>query len=73
LELDLSGFDESGKHVFDTDPNPSCRTAAMFIPDPDFYPSRIPDLVSRIQQYHQERREKNLFVQTFFKTTNIIK
>jgi hypothetical protein len=30
----------------------------MFIPDPDFYPSRIPDLGSRIQKQQQKRRAK---------------
>ncbi len=29
------------------------------IPDPDFYPSRIPDLGSRIQKKQQKRGEKN--------------
>jgi hypothetical protein len=29
----------------------------MFISGPDFYPSRIPDLGTRIQQRHQKRRE----------------
>jgi hypothetical protein len=38
----------------------------MFIPDPDFYPYRIPDLGSRIQPQQQKRRGKNyLFVATF--------
>ena len=36
----------------------------MFIPDPDFYPSRIPDLGSRIQK--QERDEKKICCHTFF-------
>jgi hypothetical protein len=27
-----------------------CCGSGMFIPDPDFYPSRIPDLGSRIQK-----------------------
>jgi hypothetical protein len=36
----------------------------MFIPDPDFYPSRIPDLGSRIQQ-QQKRRGKNLLSHLF--------
>jgi hypothetical protein len=32
----------------------------MFIPDPDFYPSRIPDLKSRIQiQQHKRGVKKN--------------
>jgi hypothetical protein len=30
----------------------------MFIPDPDFYPSRIPDLWSRIQKQQQKRGVK---------------
>jgi len=29
-----------------------CDGSGMFIPDPDFYPSRIPDLGSRIRNTH---------------------
>jgi hypothetical protein len=36
------------------------------IPDPDFYPSRIPDLGSRIQKQVEKRGVKNFFCQTFF-------
>jgi hypothetical protein len=43
----------------------------MLIPDPDFYPSRISDPGSRIQQ--QKRREKKVFRPPFFVTTNIPK
>jgi hypothetical protein len=32
-----------------------CCGSGMFIPDPDFYPSRIPDLGSRIQKQLQKR------------------
>jgi hypothetical protein len=32
------------------------------IPDPDFYPSRIPDLGSRIQKQQQKRGVKKKFV-----------
>ena len=45
----------------------------MFIPDPDFYPSRIPDLGSRIsdpgsriQKQVEKREVKKIFCQTFF-------
>jgi hypothetical protein len=42
----------------------------MFIPDPDFYPCRIPDLGSQIQQQHQKRRGENFFVLPFFVAIN---
>jgi hypothetical protein len=48
----------------------------MFIPDPNFYPSRIPDLGSRIPDPKTaiiERGEKNLFVITFYAATNFSK
>jgi hypothetical protein len=35
-----------------------CCGSGMFIPDPDFYPSRIPDLGSRIQKKQQKREVK---------------
>jgi hypothetical protein len=38
--------------------NPVLRIRDVFIPDPDFYPSWIPDLGSRIQKQPQERGEK---------------
>jgi hypothetical protein len=41
----------------------------MFIPDPDFYPFRIPDLRSRIpdpKTATKERGEKKISWQTFF-------
>ncbi len=37
-----------------------CGGSGMFIPDPDFYPSRIPDLGSRIQKQQQKIGEKIL-------------
>jgi hypothetical protein len=48
----------------------------MFIPDPDFYPSRIPDLGSRIQDRKtatKERCEKKFVVITFYVATNFTK
>jgi hypothetical protein len=38
-------------YVYRTKPKPNmqCGGSGMFIPNPDFYPSRIPDLGSRIQ------------------------
>jgi hypothetical protein len=43
-------------------------------PDPDFYPSRIPDLGSRIQkQQKKERGEKKFVVIPFFVATNFTK
>jgi hypothetical protein len=38
-----------------------CGVFGMFIPDPDFYPSRIPDLGSRIQKPQQKRGVKKKF------------
>jgi hypothetical protein len=35
-----------------------CCGSGMFIPDPDFYPSWIPDLGSRIQKQQQKREVK---------------
>ncbi len=37
-----------------------CGGSGMFIPDPDFYPSRIPDLGSRIQKQLPKKGEKKL-------------
>jgi hypothetical protein len=37
----------------------------MFIPDPDFYPSRIPDLGSRIQKQQQKRGVKKISCHNF--------
>jgi hypothetical protein len=48
----------------------------MFIPDPDFYPSRIPDLGSRIpvpKTATKERGEKKLVVIPFYVATNFTK
>ncbi len=45
-----------------------------FIPDPDFYPFRIPDLGSRIQKQQQKRGvKKNLLSKPFFVATNFTK
>jgi len=46
------------------------------IPDPEFYPSRIPDLGSRIQDSKtatKERGEKKFVVITFYVATNVTK
>jgi hypothetical protein len=43
------------------------------IPDPDFYPSRIPDLGSRIQKQQQKRGVKIFFFKPFFVGTNFTK
>jgi hypothetical protein len=42
----------------------------MFIPDPDFYPFRIPDLGSRIQKQQQNRGVKKIVVKPCFGATN---
>jgi hypothetical protein len=41
----------------------------MFIPDPDFYPSRIPDPKTATK----ERGEKKFFVIPFYVATNFTK
>jgi hypothetical protein len=38
----------------------------MFFPDPDLYPSRIPDLGSRIHKQEQKRGVKKVSCHTFF-------
>jgi hypothetical protein len=43
----------------------------MFIPDPDFYPSRIPDLDPGSNENKKRRRGK--FVVLFFCGTNVTK
>ncbi len=51
-----------------------CCGSGMFIPDPDFYPSRIPDLGSRIQKQQEKRGVKKKFVViTFYVATNFTK
>jgi hypothetical protein len=48
----------------------------MFIPDPDFYPSRIPDPRSRIpdpKTATKKRGEKKFVVITFYVATNFTK
>jgi hypothetical protein len=53
-----------------------CCGSGMFIPDPDFYPSRIPDPGSRIPKPKtatKERGEKKLVVITFYVVTNFTK
>ncbi len=42
--------------------DPGCLSR---IPDPDFYPSRIPDLGSRIQKQQQKREVKKIRCHTF--------
>ncbi len=43
-----------------------CCGSGMFIPDPDFYPSRIPDLGSGIQKQEQKWGVKKICCHTFF-------
>jgi hypothetical protein len=53
-----------------------CCGSEMFIPDPDFYPFRIPDLGSRIldpKTATKERGEKKFVVKPFFVATNFTK
>ena len=50
--------------------DPGCLSR---IPDPDFYPSRIPDLGSRIQKQQQKTGVKKFFCQTNFVATNFTK
>jgi hypothetical protein len=46
-----------------------CCGSGMFIPDPDFYPSRIPDPKTATK----ERGEKKLVVIPFYVATNVTK
>jgi hypothetical protein len=50
--------------------DPGCLSR---IPDPDFYPSRIPDLGSRIQKQQQKRGEKKFVVIPFYVAINFTK
>jgi hypothetical protein len=51
-----------------------CCGSGMFIPDPDFYPSWIPDLGSRNQKQQQQRwMKKKIVVIPFFVATNFTK
>ncbi len=50
--------------------DPGCLSR---IPDPDFYPSQIPDLGSRIQKQQQKRGVKKIFLHTFYVATNFTK
>jgi hypothetical protein len=53
-----------------------CCGSRMFIPDPDFYPSWIPDLGSRIPDLKtatKERGKKKFVVLTFYVATNFTK
>jgi hypothetical protein len=43
-----------------------CFGSGMFIPDPDFYPSRILDPGSRIQKLQRKRGVKKISCETFF-------
>jgi hypothetical protein len=49
--------------------NCQCCGSGMFIPDPDFYPSRIPDPKTATK----ERDEKKFVVITFYVATNFTK
>ncbi len=55
-----------------------CCGSGMFIPDPNFYPSRIPDLGSRIPDPGSKNRNKRegwkkICCHTFFVATNFTK
>jgi hypothetical protein len=48
----------------------------MFIPDPDFYPSQIPDLGSRIQDpgsKNSNKRGEKKFLSNLYVATNFTK
>jgi hypothetical protein len=47
--------------------DPGCLSR---IPDPDFYPSRIPDLGSRTQKQQQKTGVKKIVVMPFYVATN---
>ncbi len=50
-----------------------CCGSGMFVPDPDLYPSWIPDPGFRIQKHLQMRKGKKLVVLPHFVATNITK
>ncbi len=50
-----------------------CCGSGMFIPDPDFYLSRNPNLGSQIQKQQQKRESEKKCCRTFFVATNITK
>jgi hypothetical protein len=50
--------------------NPGCLS---WIPDPDFYPFRIPDLGSRSKNSNKREGENNSVVKPFFVATNFTK
>jgi hypothetical protein len=50
-----------------------CCGSGLFIPDPDFYLSRIPDLGSRLQKRQQRRGVKKICCRNVFVATNFTK
>jgi hypothetical protein len=56
-------------HHLKKDSFSQCYGSGMFIPDPDFYPFRIPDPKTATK----ERGEKKLLVKPFFVATNFTK
>ncbi len=63
----------TGKEIEFSVADPGCLSR---IPDPDFYPSRIPDLGFRIpdpKTAKKERGEKKFFLITFYVATNFTK
>jgi hypothetical protein len=57
------------KHFYKGMCRRQCCGSGMFIPDPDFYPFRIPNPKTATK----ERGEKNLFVKPLFVATNFTK
>jgi hypothetical protein len=51
--------------IYDTSASVADPGCLSRIPDPDFYPSRIPNLGSRIQKQQQRERWKKIFCHTF--------
>ncbi len=62
---------DSDSHQGDADPQQQCCGSGMFIPDPDFYPSRIPDLGSK--NSNKWEGWKKYVVITFYVATNFTK
>ncbi len=58
----FSPRDTAGRIIMGEFRMSQCCGSGMFIPDPDFYPSRIPDLGSRIQKQQQKRGMKKIVV-----------
>jgi hypothetical protein len=62
----VSGSTSASKNLSTFIKKLQCCGSGMFIPDPDFYPSRISDPGSRIQKQQQKRGVNKNLCHTFF-------